>query len=204
MAFASRFDPINRVSYLELRTYMANTLLRDADCMGMAHGLEIRVPFLDHELVRFMFTIPGARSSTGECGSRSWRQPAHGLLPDTIARRPKRGFTLPFAHWLKGELRLEVESAFVDHSSPIAGIINPAAMEQVWRDFQAGRTSWSRPWSLFVLRRWCELNLSTQVPKVDYRIRSKMPSNFCARRKGSGRISRASSCASPETNSERA
>jgi len=58
--WAERFDPINRTSYLELRHYMANTLLRDSDFMSMAHGLELRVPFIDHKLAEFMFRIPGA------------------------------------------------------------------------------------------------------------------------------------------------
>jgi asparagine synthase (glutamine-hydrolysing) len=57
---AERFDPVNRVSYLELRNYMLNTLLRDTDFMSMAHGLEVRVPLIDHKLIEYLFTLPGA------------------------------------------------------------------------------------------------------------------------------------------------
>src|SRR5581483_8412315 len=60
LAYAGRFDDVNRVSYLELRNYMLNTLLRDTDCMSMAHGLEIRVPLLDHKLVEFLFALPAS------------------------------------------------------------------------------------------------------------------------------------------------
>src|SRR6202030_4309054 len=60
LKWAERFDPVNRTSYLELRHYMSNTLLRDSDSMSMAHGLELRVPFVDHKLAEFLFWIPGS------------------------------------------------------------------------------------------------------------------------------------------------
>jgi asparagine synthase (glutamine-hydrolysing) len=159
LALAAQFDPVNRVSYLELYNYTANTLLRDADCMGMAHGLEIRVPFLDHELVQLLFTIPGAQKLRWRRQKPLLVEATRRLLPDAIVHRPRRGFALPFEHWLKADLRPEIERTFLDHGGPTAGILDPKAMEEVWRDFLAGRTSWSRPWSLYVLRRWCEANL---------------------------------------------
>ena len=62
IAQSSSLDPVNRVSYLESHWYMRNTLLRDSDFMSMAHGLELRVPFLDRALVEACFRIPGSRS----------------------------------------------------------------------------------------------------------------------------------------------
>src|ERR1700704_868077 len=59
LAPAVSLDPVNRVSYLELTNYMANTLLRDGDCMSMANGLEVRVPLLDHKLAEYVLSIPG-------------------------------------------------------------------------------------------------------------------------------------------------
>lgn len=151
-------DPINRVSYLESYWYMRNTLLRDSDFMSMAHGLELRVPFLDRELVEACFRIPGRDKLQG--GSpKSLLLASLGVeLPKEIVNRPKRGFTLPFERWLRGELRPIVEDAVAktdwDHLS-----INARAVREVWKRFLAGETSWSRPWSLFVLKRWCEQNL---------------------------------------------
>jgi asparagine synthase (glutamine-hydrolysing) len=159
LAAASNFDPINRVSYLELRNYMANTLLRDADCMSMAHGLELRVPFIDHKLVEFLFTIPGAFKIGGQIAKPLLVQVTAGLLPEMIVRRRKRGFTLPFQHWLRDELRPEVETTFRKEKSPLADFVDLAGMREVWREFLGGHTSWTRPWALFVLHRWCEVNL---------------------------------------------
>ena len=59
-------DPVNRVSYLESHWYMRNTLLRDSDFMSMAHGLELRVPFLDRALVEACFRIPGNKKVQGD------------------------------------------------------------------------------------------------------------------------------------------
>ena len=73
-------------------------------------------------------------------------------------KRPKRGFTFPFERWLRGEMRPVVESALLSNDSDQAAL-NSGAVHEVWKRFLAGETSWSRPWSLFVLKRWCEQNL---------------------------------------------
>jgi asparagine synthase (glutamine-hydrolysing) len=151
-------DPVNRVSYLESHFYMRNTLLRDSDFMSMAHGLELRVPFLDRALVEACLRIPGARKLEGD-SPKSLLLASLGVeLPREIVNRPKRGFTLPFERWLRGEMRQPVESALLG-SGPSHASLNPNAARNVWNRFLAGETSWSRPWSLFVLARWCERNL---------------------------------------------
>jgi asparagine synthase (glutamine-hydrolysing) len=151
-------DPVNRVSYLESRWYMRNTLLRDSDFMSMAHGLELRVPFLDRALVEACFRIPGDRKLQGD-SRKSLLLASLGVeLPREIVNRPKRGFTLPFERWLRGEMRPFVEDTLLksdwDQTS-----ISASSVREVWDRFLAGETSWSRPWSLFVLKHWCEQNL---------------------------------------------
>ncbi len=158
VARSSTLDPVNRVSYLESQWYMRNTLLRDSDFMSMAHGLELRVPFLDRALVEACFRIPGPRKLQGN-SPKSLLLASLGVeLPPEVVNRPKRGFTLPFERWLRGEMRPVVETALLvgnwDQTS-----ISSSAVRAVWNRFLAGETSWSRPWSLFVLQRWCEQNL---------------------------------------------
>lgn len=156
-------DPINRVSYLESNFYMRNTLLRDSDFMSMAHGLELRVPFLDRVLVEACFRIPGARKMEGDSPKGLLLASLGVELPKGIVNRPKRGFTLPFERWLRSEMRQPVETALdgngSDQSLLNRALLNQAAVSDVWSKFLAGKTSWSRPWSLFVLARWCEQNL---------------------------------------------
>ena len=154
-----KFDPINRVSYLEARCYMLNTLLRDSDVMSMAHGLEVRVPLIDHRLAETLFRFPGASKVDPSTPKTLLVKALHGELPDEIVHRRKRGFTLPFEHWLKDELRNELESGLWGIANgPLASLFKGKAIAQIWNDFQQGTTSWSRPWSLYVLQRWCELN----------------------------------------------
>ncbi|HTR22902.1 MAG TPA: asparagine synthase (glutamine-hydrolyzing) [Terriglobales bacterium] len=150
-------DPVNRVSYLESHWYMRNTLLRDSDFMSMAHGLELRVPFLDRELVEACFRVPGKEKLNSDLPKPVLLRNLGVELPDEIVKRPKRGFTLPFEHWLRGELRPMVEETFSAQGAE--GFLAATAVRETWGRFLAGRTSWSRPWSLFVLNRWCEENL---------------------------------------------
>jgi len=151
-------DPVNRVSYLESTFYMRNTLLRDSDFMSMAHGLELRVPFLERSLVEACFRIPGEQKLKGNSPKALLLASLGVDLPRAIVNRPKRGFTLPFEPWLRGEMRPVVNEALLK-SNWDQTPINAAAVRAVWNKFLAGETSWSRPWSLFVLARWCERNL---------------------------------------------
>jgi asparagine synthase (glutamine-hydrolysing) len=155
---STNFDPVNRVSYLESCWYMRNTLLRDSDFMSMAHGLELRVPFLDRALVEACFRIPGKNKLQDETPKPLLLKSLGLELPPEIVNRPKRGFTLPFEHWLRAEMKPMVEGA-LSKNGDAQGFLNAGSVREVWNRFLAGRTSWSRPWSLFVFKRWCEQNL---------------------------------------------
>ncbi len=158
IAQSSTLDPVNRVSYLESHFYMRNTLLRDSDFMSMAHGLELRVPFLDRALVEACFRIPGERKLEGNSPKGLLLASLGVELPREIVDRPKRGFTLPFERWLRGEMRPVVEEALLKSNWDQTSI-TASAVREVWNRFFAGETSWSRPWSLFVLTQWCGQNL---------------------------------------------
>jgi asparagine synthase (glutamine-hydrolysing) len=154
-------DPVNRVSYLESRCYMLNTLLRDADFMSMSQGLEVRVPLIDHQLAKAVLALPGAWKLNGT-PKKLLVAALAGSLPDEIVHRPKRGFTLPFEHWMRQELRSEIEpvvSAKRIDNGPLGGLLDGTEVRKIWQQFLHGEVSWSRPWSLYVLQRWCELHL---------------------------------------------
>jgi len=160
LARCAGLDAVGRVSYLELRSYMATMLLRDTDCMSMAHGLEVRTPFLDHILVEYALSIPGEIKLSKQTPKHLLVKAMDGMLPDEIVYRPKRGFTLPFEHWLRNELKSSVEKVLIAAGhGPLDGVLNAAAVREVWQSFLEGKTSWSRPWSLYVLDRWCAANL---------------------------------------------
>jgi asparagine synthase (glutamine-hydrolysing) len=158
---ACALDAVNRVSYLESRCYMLNTLLRDADFMSMSQGLEVRVPLIDHRLAKAVLALPGEWKLNGT-PKKLLVDALSGSLPDEIVHRPKRGFTLPFEHWMRQELRPEIEPVLAKKrisDGPLGELLDANQVGQVWKEFLSGETSWSRPWSLYVLQRWCELHL---------------------------------------------
>jgi asparagine synthase (glutamine-hydrolysing) len=157
---ARGLDPVNRVSYLESRCYMLNTLLRDADFMSMSQGLEVRVPLIDHQLAKQVLGLPG-EWKLGATPKPLLVAALDGSLPDEIVQRPKRGFTLPFERWMREELRGEVEPVLAARrisDGPLGGVLDAQEVQKVWQDFLRGGVSWTRPWALYVLQRWCELH----------------------------------------------
>jgi asparagine synthase (glutamine-hydrolysing) len=123
----------------------------------MAHSLEVRVPFVDAEIVRFVLNLPGAwKLNDGR--QKPLLQDALGdLLPAEIMNRPKMGFTLPFENWMQSRLRDEIETAFADDAHYKSMGLSATGVREVWRQFLRApqRVGWSRPWALYVLGRWC-------------------------------------------------
>jgi asparagine synthase (glutamine-hydrolysing) len=159
-ADTTTLDVFNSVSWLETRSYMVNMLLRDTDTMSMCHSLEVRVPFLDDRLMRTALGCP--RTAKNKRGARKALliEAIRDLLPKNVTRQPKRTFTLPWGRWLHGPLRKQVELGVNNCDPAIASVIDIKAVKKVWADFLAGRTSWSRPWTIFVLNEWVRRNLT--------------------------------------------
>lgn len=140
------------VGLLEMRTYMGQMLLRDSDVMGMAHSLEIRLPFLDADFSSCALALePQARVPRD---IPKWRfvEALDNWLPKEIVHRPKQGFTLPFRDWMLCELKHQVFEG-------ICGLLRVCEPMQkdvlfgLWDRFlaQPEKIGWLRPWSLFVL-----------------------------------------------------
>jgi asparagine synthase (glutamine-hydrolysing) len=156
-------DVVNKISQLELQGYMANTLLRDTDVMSMAHSLEVRVPFVDTRVVDYATSLPGEWKLThaqNGVPKPLLAEAVGDLLPRDFLARKKMGFTLPFEKWMQGRMRDEVSAVFADER-PLAeaGLVAKDARD-LWQRFLRGPRSvgWTRPWSLFVLARWCQVN----------------------------------------------
>jgi asparagine synthase (glutamine-hydrolysing) len=153
----SSLPSLSQVSVAEMSTYMQNVLLRDTDQMSMAHALEVRVPFLDHELVELVLGLPD-HLKYPHAPKRLLVESMGDLLPSEIVNRPKMGFVLPFERWMKREMR-----DFCDQRVQRLAAreqFNGGAMKQYWTDFLDGKqtVSWSRMWMLVVLEHWLEKN----------------------------------------------
>jgi asparagine synthase (glutamine-hydrolysing) len=138
---------------------MASTLLRDTDSVSMARSLEVRVPLLDTPLVEFVEALPdGARQRHGM--PKALLSEAIGdLLPREILAQKKRTFTLPWEEWLRGPLRKRIEGSFSELAPSLGVHLRGDGVREVWSDFLAGKTSWSRPWSIYVMNEWCRRHL---------------------------------------------
>ncbi len=160
-------DVINQISQLELSVYMANTLLRDTDSMSMSHSLEVRVPFVDIEVARLVLNMPGNWKLNGSQPKPLLADAMRDLLPSQVLERPKMGFTLPFEKWMQSRLRRDIASILEGRSTSVRAGLDPKTTTKVWRSFlQTPRAvGWSRPWALYVLSKWCELNCILQITK---------------------------------------
>jgi asparagine synthase (glutamine-hydrolysing) len=132
---------------METSGYLQGQLLRDIDAVSMAHGLEVRVPFVDHRLAGTIWPALGHHPHLLE-GKRLLHESVP-KMPEAAASGPKRGFTLPFDTWMRGGLR---ETSLRGIESAVAlGWVNARAAAAVWGDWQRGRAHWSRAWALSVL-----------------------------------------------------
>ena len=153
-------DDFTAISCLESQSYMANTLLRDTDCMSMAHSLEVRVPLLHPPLVEFVSGLPGELKRNNGVPKSLLVEAMGGLLPAEVVAQRKRTFTLPWEHWLRGPLKEEVAAELNSMAGPLADVLDASEVRGVWTSFLERKTSWSRVWSLFVLSRWARQHLA--------------------------------------------
>lgn len=157
---AEELDGFTAVSCLELRSYLANTLLRDTDSMSMAHSLEVRVPFLDHPLIEFVSQLPGSMKRHSKIPKVLLVQALKDLLPLEVVMQRKRTFTFPWQRWLQGPLREPVAVGISDIPPALQPLLSKETFQATWEAFLKGQTSWSRPWSLYVLNEWARRYLS--------------------------------------------
>lgn len=145
------------VSSFELNTYLTDTLLRDTDQMSMAHALEVRVPFLDHLLVKYVLSLPDEMKK-GRYPKNLLIDSMKDLLPSEVYTRKKMGFVFPWELWMRNELKTfcsERMSSFA--ARPFA---NEKSITMLWKQFNNGNpgVNWSRIWQIVVLEEWLSKN----------------------------------------------
>ena len=155
----SALGRFSEISWLELRSYLLNTLLRDTDAMSMRHSLEVRVPFLDLPLVECVLALRESDKLTRGRTKGLLIEALRDVLPEEVIAQPKRTFTLPWDNWLRGALGERVAKGLADWSPVLASKLSREFPMRTWRNFLQGRTSWSRPWSLYVLNEWTKRHL---------------------------------------------
>jgi len=158
---SASLDSFTAVSWLELRSYLLNTLLRDTDAMSMRNSLEVRVPFLDTPLVEYVLALPESAKLDRSRPKALLVRAMADLLPQEIVEQPKRTFTFPWERWLRGELGERVAAGLNNWSPALEPNVSREFAAAVWKSFLRGRTTWSRPWSLYVLNEWVKRNVAS-------------------------------------------
>jgi len=139
----------------DLALYLPDDLLVKTDIASMAHGLEVRSPFLDHELMEFAATIPARQKVRGFRTKHILREALRGLLPDPVLSRPKMGFGVPIDHWLRHELKDVLQDTLLSSRAVGRGYFRPDAVRRLAEEHWAGRVNHrDRLWLLLMLELW--------------------------------------------------
>ena len=146
-------DSFQVISAWELRTYMADVLLRDSDVFSMAHSLELRVPFVDRVLLEWLWPQPAWFKYDPRRSKRALADATADIVPAAIRLRRKQGFTLPFSKWMRGELRPFLDETFSRASLASCPWLEGGEAAQSWEAYKQGgdTRSWSRVWTLAML-----------------------------------------------------
>lgn len=152
-AAAASADAASRALYLDQRLYLGDGVLVKMDRASMAHGVEVRSPFLDHHLVELAASIPIGHKVEGRQGKVVLRMAVADLLPPEVLARPKQGFGTPVGPWLKGPLRAWLDALTDDRR--LDAFIPREALRRAVDEHVAGRADHRRRlWSALVLSRW--------------------------------------------------
>jgi asparagine synthase (glutamine-hydrolysing) len=138
-AMPNEAAPLDRMLALEQRFFLTDHNLNYTDKMSMAVGVEVRVPFLDHDLVKFASTVPHQLKQRGSIGKWVVKRAMEPYLPQDIIYRPKTGFGAPLRRWIRNELRQLVDDTLSEESLKRRGMFEPAAIRKLIADNKAGR-----------------------------------------------------------------
>ena len=164
---------VNQIAYVDLKTYLANDLLRHMDGMTMAHGVEARVPLLDGPFVDLAFSLAPALRLKGDVRKHVLREAVRDLFPAGHLERPKMGFSFPLDAWMRdGPLRPVLDATLSEPSVRRRGLFDPAAVGSLVGDFLRSRPGTPaagmaeiRVWTLAMLELWCRMFVDEDAPR---------------------------------------
>ena len=150
-------SPLDKMLYLERRHFLVDHNLNYADKMGMAASIEIRVPLLDHELVRDSLAIADTFKQRGSVGKWVFKKAMEPFLPHDVIYRPKTGFGVPLRQWLLGPLAPMLEETLSARRLALRGIFDPVRVRELIDATRSGRQDASYTiFAILCLELWCE------------------------------------------------
>ncbi|MDP3920118.1 MAG: asparagine synthase (glutamine-hydrolyzing) [Candidatus Omnitrophota bacterium] len=154
---------VNRALYADQKVWLPGNNLCKVDTMSMAHGLEARVPFLDHELVETVARLPAEMKFRGRILKYLLKKAMKGRLPESIIKRRKAGWHMPIAGWLRGPMAGYAQDLLLQQKTPVHGLFKQDALAALIREHRVGRHNHAfKIWGLLVLNHWSGQFLSKQ------------------------------------------
>jgi asparagine synthase (glutamine-hydrolysing) len=158
-------DPLARLQDVDFGIYLVDDLLVKTDRASMAHSLEARVPFLDSVMTNFAFGLPAKHKVRGLSKKVLLRKAAEPLLPREVVHGRKRGFSIPAAAWLRGELEPFARATLSPENLRSQGFFQPAPVTRLLDEHVAGAEDWSRQlWGLLSFTLWYERHVEQEPP----------------------------------------
>jgi asparagine synthase (glutamine-hydrolysing) len=145
-------DPLSRIQYVDMKTYLTDDILVKVDRASMANSLEVRCPLLDHKLMELIARMPSDLKLRNGQGKYIFKKALRGIVPEPILQRRKRGFAVPIAEWLRGELKPLAYDAFFGHQDDF---LNHRFVRKCWNQHQRRQRDWSALlWCVLMFRTW--------------------------------------------------
>jgi asparagine synthase (glutamine-hydrolysing) len=164
----ARVDPLNRMLYLEGKFFLTDHNLNYVDKVSMAHGVEVRVPLLDPELVSLATRLPIHYKQRGRLGKWVLRKAMEPYLPRDVIYRAKTGFGAPLRGWLRGPLRPIVDEVLRPESLRQRGLFDPAGVEGLVRADRERRVDATYTiFSMICIELWCRMFVDKPTPSLD-------------------------------------
>jgi asparagine synthase (glutamine-hydrolysing) len=148
-------EELDRLLYIDSKTYLPGDILTKVDRMSMAASLEARVPLLDHKLIEYVTRIPAHMKMQGLHTKHIFKRAVRGLVPDEILDRPKQGFGVPIQQWINDELREYIRDVVTDARATSRGYFEPKYVDVLFDEHSRGRRDHSMQlWALFMFELW--------------------------------------------------
>jgi len=149
-------DPLSRLQYVDMKTYLVDDILVKVDRASMANSLEVRCPLLDHKLMELIARIPSNLKLHRGQGKYIFKKALGRVLPPEILERRKKGFAVPVAEWFRGELKESGYQAILGRKD---NLLNHAVLKKCWDQHQRGLRDWSVVlWAILMFRTWQEVH----------------------------------------------
>lgn len=150
-------EPEHRMMYLDAMAYLPADILCKLDRAAMAVSLETRIPLLDHRVVELAWRLPLAMKIRGGVGKRPLRRILYKYVPQALIERPKQGFGVPLAQWLRGPLRDWAEDLLDERRLDREGFLDPTPVRRCWREHLEGRRNHQHAlWAVLMFQAWLE------------------------------------------------